>query len=60
MKTYLTFWQAERMAKVQSAIHVRVGEGDKVLVFARRRIKALNFPERWEMVYETTNSILVV
>lgn len=42
MQTYLTFWQAERMAKVQSAIHVRVGEGDKVLVFAGRKTKRLN------------------
>lgn len=37
MQTYLTFGQAERVAEVQSPIHVRVGEGDKVLVFAVRK-----------------------
>lgn len=39
MQTYLAFWQAKRMAKVQSAIHVRVGEGHKVLVFAGKNTK---------------------
>lgn len=38
-QTHLTLWQAERVAKVQSAIHVRVREGDKVLVFAGRKTK---------------------
>lgn len=44
MKTYFTFGQTERVTKVQSAIHVRVGEGNKVLVFAgRKKGKNLKF-----------------
>lgn len=31
------------MTKVQSAIHVRVGEGNKVLVFARGKTAQLKF-----------------
>ena len=41
MESYLTFWQTERVTKMQSAIHVRVGEGNKVLVFARRKTMQL-------------------
>lgn len=40
MQAYLTLGQAERVAEVQASIHVRVGEGDKVLVFAVRKINS--------------------
>lgn len=36
MQSYLTLWHAERVAQVQPAIHVRIGEGDEVFVFAGR------------------------
>lgn len=42
MESYLAFWQTERVAKVQSAIHVRIGEGNKVLVFSGGNTKLLH------------------
>lgn len=35
-KSYLALRKAESMTKMQPSIHVRVGEGDKVFVFATK------------------------
>lgn len=56
MSSYLAFWQTESVAKVQSTIHVRVGEGNKVLVFAGENTIRI---EIWvQSIYITLNPFI--